>query len=85
LKLFEEPLLDEEGNLKTDKPTQETINLKLELPLKEGLLRVNIGIPIVFVINKSDVVLQERKRFEEDSEYILKHIRNIAIACKIGT
>ena len=85
MKLFEEPQFDEEGNFKSEKPTQETINLKLELPLKDGLLRTNIGIPIVFVVNKSDIVLQtgERKRFEEDSEFILKHIRNLAISCKI--
>jgi hypothetical protein len=81
LKLFEEPQFDEEGNIKSEKPSQETINLKLELPLKEGLLRTNIGLPILFVVNKSDVVLQERKRFEEDSEFIIKHIRNLAISC----
>jgi hypothetical protein len=53
------------------------------MALKEGLLKTNIGIPLVFVVNKSDIVLQtgERKRFEEDSEFILKHIRNFAIAC----
>lgn len=60
------------------------MSLKLELPLKEGVLKINCGIPIVFVINKSDVVLSNdhRKRFEEDSEFIIKHIRNLAIGCE---
>jgi hypothetical protein len=84
LKLFEEPQFDDEGNFRSEKLSQETINLKLELQLKEGLLRTNIGFPILFVVNKSDVVMQsgERKRFDEDSEFILKHIRNLAISCK---
>ena len=57
----------------------------MELPLKEGLLKINCGIPIIFDINKSDIVLSntDRKRFEEDSEFIIKHIRNLAIGCKI--
>lgn len=84
LKLYEEVQFDEEGNPKTEKPNEETLNLKLEMPLKEGLLKVNIGIPIIFVVNKSDAVGQtgERKRFEEDSEFILKHIRQYALTCK---
>lgn len=55
----------------------------MQLNLKEGLLKTNIGIPLVFLINKSDIVMQtgERKRFEEDSEFIVKHIRNFALAC----
>jgi hypothetical protein len=36
------------------------------------------------VVNKSDIVNMavERRRFEEDSEYIFKHIRNFALTCK---
>jgi hypothetical protein len=51
------------------------------MPLKEGVLTINCGVPIVFVVNKSDVVTQssERKKFEENSEFILHHIRSIAI------
>lgn len=51
------------------------------MPLKEGVLRTNIGIPVVFFINKSDVTTGtgEKKRYEEDSEFILKHIRNYAL------
>ncbi len=83
LKLYEEPQYDEEGNFRKEKPSEETINLKLELQLKEGLLRTNIGIPIVFVVNKSDIVLlpNERKKYDEDSDFILKHIRILALTC----
>ena len=49
--------------------------------MKEGVLKTNIGVPLVILVNKSDIVSQtgERKRFEEDSEFILKHIRNFAL------
>lgn len=84
LKLYEEPQFeDDEKTLKKDILSEESKQLKLELPLKEGVLKINCGIPILFVINKSDIVLNnaDRKRFEEDSEFILKHIRNLAIGC----
>ena len=84
LKLYEEPQFDDEGNFKKEQLIEENLNLKLQLPLKEGILKTNIGVPLVLVVNKSDVVLQtgERKRFEEDSEFILKHLRNFALSCK---
>ena len=76
-------LFDEE---EVEKPSEETIQLKLEMALKQGLLKVNLGVPIMFIINKSDVVLSnntiERKKYEEDSEFINKHIRKFAITCK---
>lgn len=83
LKLFDEPHFDEEGKFVKEEIGEENENLKLELPLKEGLLKINIGVPIVFVVNKSDVVVHsgDRKRFEEDSEFILKHIRSYALSC----
>ena len=66
LKLYEEPQFEEDDKT-----------------LKKGLLKINCGIPIIFDINKSDIVLSntDRKRFEEDSEFIIKHIRNLAIGC----
>ena len=41
---------------------------------------------MVFVINKSDVVSQtgEKKHFEENSDFILKHIRQIALMYGAG-
>jgi len=49
--------------------------------LKEGVLKINCGVPLVFVINKSDAVieLQNKKKLEEDSEFILSHIRLLAL------
>lgn len=85
LKLWEEECqLNPDGG-KKEKPSEEVINLKLEMPLKEGLLKTNLGIPIIFVVNKSDIVVNanERKRYEEDSEFIFKYIRKYALICKI--
>lgn len=81
--MYEEPQFDEEENFRKEPPTEENIQLKLELPLKEGVLTVNMGIPLIFVVNKSEIVMQagEKKRFEEDSEFIIKHIRNCALSC----
>ena len=78
LKLYEEP-----SDEVKDKPSEETIQLKLEMPLKEGLLKIAMGIPFIFIVNKSDVVnhSNEKKRFEEDSEFIFKHIRKFALTC----
>ena len=55
--------------------------MKLETTLKEGLLNTNIGIPIILSITKSDIVnkIEEKKDFEENSDFILKHLRQIAI------
>ena len=86
MKLYEEPQFeDDEKTLKKEIISDETKDLKMDLPLKEGLLKINCGIPIIFDINKSDIVLSntDRKRFEEDSEFIIKHIRNLAIGCKL--
>jgi hypothetical protein len=53
----------------------------LKSPLKEGVLKYNCGVPIVFVINKSDTEVEyvEKKDLEENSEFILSHIRRLAI------
>jgi hypothetical protein len=55
--------------------------MRLKAPLKEGVLKVNCGVPIIFVINKSDAVVehQNKKKLEEDSEFILSHIRLLAL------
>jgi dynein light intermediate chain 1 len=81
IKLYQEPEFDEEGNLKKEILTEEQKQIKLEVPLKEGVLKTNCGVPLMFVVNKSDVVSQigEKKFFEENSEFILKHIRQIAL------
>ena len=85
LKLYEEPVFDNDGNVQKEKLPEETVQLKLDMPLKDGLLKINLGVPFIFVLNKSDVTTAnsgDKKRFEEDSEFILKHIRKFAITCK---
>ena len=59
--------------------------MKLETELKEGLLKTNIGIPIILSITKSDIVnkIEEKKNFEENSDFILKHLRQIALHYQI--
>lgn len=81
LKLWEES----NSEAVNEKPSDEVIQLKLEMPLSDGLLKVNMGVPFIFVVNKSDIVnnSNDKKRYEEDSEFIFKHIRKLALMCKI--
>lgn len=73
--------MDEEGRPITKPLTNEEEKEKLKAPLKEGVLKTNCGVPIVFVINKSDAVIehQNKRKIEEDSEFILSHIRHLAL------
>ena len=80
IKLYQEPETDDDGNLYIKELTPVEQKEKLKAPLKEGLLQKNIGIPLVYVMNKSDVVLEERKKqYETFSEFILSHVRQMAI------
>ena len=81
IKLYQDPVLDEEGRPITKPLTSEEEKEKLKAPLKEGVLKTNCGVPIVFVINKSDAVIehQNKRKIEEDSEFILSHIRHLAL------
>ena len=81
VQLYEEPKFDNEGHFIKEILSEEDLNLKLETDLKEGLLKTNIGIPIILSITKSDIVnkIEEKKNFEENSDFILKHLRQIAI------
>jgi GTPase len=47
------------------------------MPLGEGVLAVNLGIPIIVVINKVDLILQGEKvaLLEKNIEFIWKHVR----------
>jgi len=81
IKLYKEPEIDEQGKYIKKKMEEEEKKKLLNTPLKEGVLNTNCGIPIVFVINKSDVVTQssEKKTFEKNSEFILSHVRAMAL------
>ena len=73
--------MDGDGRPITKQLTKEEEKEKLKAPVKEGVLEVNCGVPIVFVINKSDAVIehQNKRKIEDDSEFILSHIRLLAL------
>ena len=52
-------LLDEEEKLEDD--FDDYSDLKSRLPLPEGVLKVNLGIPIIVVCNKIDLLLRGDK------------------------
>lgn len=81
IKLYQEPSYNEEGKYVKNTLNEDQIKSKLEESLKEGVLKTNCGVPIVIIVNKSDVVTQsgEKKKYEENSDFILKHIRKQAI------
>ena len=56
-------------------------DLKLEIPLPEGCLKVNLGIPIIVVVNKVDLLLHGDKKsyLEENFDFIQKNIREYAL------
>ena len=75
IKLYQEPEIDEQGKYVKKPLDDDQRKKKLSIDLKDGVLKTNCGVPIVFVMNKSDAVTQsaERKKFEENSEFILNH------------
>ena len=81
IKLYEEPQFNENNQFIKKNLTEEEKKSKLLMPLKEGVLQNNLGIPICIVVNKSDVISQpgEKKFYEENSDFILKHLRETAI------
>ena len=81
IKLYQEPNIDDQGNDIKKPLGEDQIKIILDTPLKEGVLNINCGVPLVFVINKSDVATDssEKKKFEENSAFIFYHIRSLAI------
>lgn len=53
------------------------------MKLQTGVLAMNYGIPIVVVVNKSDVIEEtlKEKDGEMKLEYILYSLRNFTITC----
>lgn len=76
IKLYEEPKFDEDGNLIKDSLSEEERNRRLQISLKNDILITNCGVPLIFVVNKSD---NPCPKYEEKSEFILRHIRKMAI------
>ena len=53
----------------------------MELPLPEGILKVNLGVPIVVVCSKADLIQHGDKKnyLEQNLDYIQKHIRDYCL------
>ena len=77
IKLYTEPKFDEEGALIKDILTEDEKNIRLQRNLNNDVLLTNCGIPIIFVINKTD---NPCPKYDDMAEYILKHIRKMAIS-----
>ena len=77
IKLFEEPKFDDEGILIKDSLTEEEKARRLEVNLNNDILNTNCGVPLIFIVNKSDSPFP---KYADKSEFILKHIRKIAIS-----
>ena len=77
IKLYTEPKFDEEGALIKDILTEDEKNIRLQRNLNNDVLLTNCGIPIIFVINKTD---NPCPKYDDKAEYILKHIRKMAIS-----
>lgn len=56
-------------------------DLKAELPLDQGVLEVNLGIPLIIICSKSDIIQSNDKGIFTDKalEVLYKHIRNTAL------
>ena len=82
IKLYKEPQFTEEGKFIKEILTEDQKEIQLSTNLKEGVLKTNIGVPVCIIVNKSDIVSQqeEKKFYENNSKFILKHIRQIAIS-----
>lgn len=85
IKTYEDPQVDDNGllirkqkTIRADEDSEEDQeDVRKQMPLGEGVLKVNLGIPIAVVVTKSDLLHHgEKARFlEENLEFIQKHIR----------
>ena len=57
-------------------------DLKSQIPLPEGVLLVNLGIPIIVACNKVDLLMHGEKAalLEQNIDFIQKHIRTYALS-----
>ena len=92
---YEEPQLDDQGNLiirreefkvanvdDQDSDMSDEDDVRLDMPLGEGQLKVNLGIPIVVVCNKIDVIQangEKAKLLQENLDFIQMHLREYCL------
>lgn len=55
--------------------------MRYELELSEGVLKVNLGIPIIIVCNKIDLLIhgEKAKFLAENMDFIQKSVREYAL------
>jgi hypothetical protein len=90
VKKYEIPKLDEKGNVIMMKVRagEEEKNLKNEIPLGEGVLKVNLGIPLIFLCTKCDTILLKEGGglyTEQKLDVLYKFLRTQALLCKLFT
>ena len=56
--------------------SEEEKKRKLQISLNNDVLMTNCGVPIIFVVNKSDSPCQ---KYDDKTEFILRHVRKSAI------
>lgn len=79
IKTYEQPKMDEEGKLITKKQrkTEDEKELKEEIELGEGILKVNLGIPLIILCTKSDCIItnESGEYTEQKLEVLYRHLR----------
>lgn len=86
IKTYDDPELDENGKqiIKT-KPKnddgEEIADIRETLELGEGVLKVNLGIPIVVICNKVDLLVhgEKAKYLAENMDFIQHAVREYAL------
>lgn len=94
---YEEPQLDDNGNLiikhkeefkaggggeNDSDSADDDMDVRLEMPLGEGVLKVNLGIPIIVICNKVDLINaqgEKAKLLQENLDFIQKHMREYCL------
>jgi hypothetical protein len=74
--------IEDGGDLNEDDEYDEFSELRSKLPLPEGVLKVNLGIPIIVVGHKVDLMIRGDKAqlLESNIEFIQKHIRQYCLS-----
>ena len=70
------------GEEAKDSDDSDDEDVRVEMPLGAGVLKVNLGIPIVVVCNKIDLlsINGDRAKFlEENLEFIQKYVREYSL------
>lgn len=78
----EDEFVQTEENAKEPSTSEEEMRQAInDMPLDEGILNVNLGIPIMIICNKSEVVAtaETTKYYQQRLEFIMKHLREFAL------